>query len=269
MLNRYNLIDNVRNKKPLVHHITNYVTVNDCANITLEIGASPVMADEINEVKDFVRIASSLVINIGTINQRTFESIIEAGKEANQNAVPVILDPVGVGASQFRNDVIKKIIETIKLTCIRGNVSEIRFLAGLSSQTRGVDASINDEMNLDDTMVMAQQLASKLDCVIVISGAIDVVACNDSVTTISNGQPIMGQVTGTGCMLTSLLGSFIGANNDSVFNASIEAVLSMGIAGDIACQESFVDGNASFKMALHDAISNMNSAKLEARAKVK
>ena len=135
-----NLLENVRERAPLVHHITNYVTVNDCANITLSIGASPVMADDINEVEAMTSIASSLVINIGTLNSRTVECMIKAGKKANEVGIPVILDPVGAGATPYRTKVAKTIMDNIELAVIRGNLSEIKTLYGINTKTKGVDS---------------------------------------------------------------------------------------------------------------------------------
>ena len=139
-----NLLNEVRNKKPLVHNITNYVTVNDCANILLAIGASPIMADDIKEAADITKISSALVINIGTLNERTIESMIASGKKANELNIPVIFDPVGAGASEFRNETTKKILEEVKISVLRGNMSEIKFISGLESSTKGVDASESD-----------------------------------------------------------------------------------------------------------------------------
>lgn len=138
------LLNRLKNKKPLIHNITNYVTVNDCANILLAIGASPIMADDLKESADITSIASALVINIGTLNERTIESMIASGKKANELNIPVVLDPVGAGASSFRNETTKRILEEIKISVLRGNMSEIKFIAGLESETKGVDASESD-----------------------------------------------------------------------------------------------------------------------------
>ena len=134
------LLNRLKNKKPLIHNITNYVTVNDCANILLAIGASPIMADDLKESADITSIASALVINIGTLNERTIESMIASGKKANELNIPVVLDPVGAGASSFRNETTKRILEEIKISVLRGNISEIKFIAGLESEKKGVDA---------------------------------------------------------------------------------------------------------------------------------
>jgi hydroxyethylthiazole kinase len=261
------LLNKVRELKPLVHHITNYVTANDCANITLEIGASPVMADAIGEAADIASIAGALVLNIGTLNENTIPSMIAAGKAANAKGIPVIFDPVGAGASKLRNDTTLMITNEIKLSVLRGNNSEIRFIAGLRSQTKGVDASENDIAGADSTGQMAKDLANKLGCVVVISGAIDIISDGKKIFFIENGHPMLCDQTGTGCMCSSLIGSFCGAVPDDPFTAAITAMLCMGIAGEIAFKKAGKLGNGSFRIALHDAISLMDDRTLEKKAK--
>ena len=259
------LLTKVRETAPLVHHITNYVTVNDCANITLGIGAAPVMADAIGEASDIAAIASSLVLNMGTLNDRTIASSLAAGKSANARGVPVIFDPVGAGASQLRNDTVAAFTSELQLSVIRGNISEIRFVAGLSSGTRGVDASAADSSDIDSVCQMAAALASRLRCVVVVSGATDVVADGSRLLLIENGHPMLSRLTGTGCMCTSLIGSFCGAAGDA-FSGAAAAMLCMGIAGEIAFERSGALGNGSFHTALHDAISLMDAPTLERKA---
>ncbi len=156
MKNKYAaLVDQVREKKPLVHHITNYVTVNDCANVTLAIGASPIMADALQEAADIAAAASALVLNLGTLNERTIPSLFAAGRAANKAGVPVVLDPVGAGASKLRNETAARILEEVRIRVLRGNISEIRFLAGLKSATKGVDASEDDLQSSADARTTA------------------------------------------------------------------------------------------------------------------
>ncbi|MDR0316764.1 MAG: hydroxyethylthiazole kinase [Treponema sp.] len=260
------LLKKVRENKPLVHHITNYVTVNDCANITLAIGASPVMADAIEEAADISAIAQALVLNMGTLNARTVASMIAAGKSANKKGIPVVFDPVGAGASSFRNETAALIIKEIKLGVIRGNISEIRFVAGLGSQTKGVDASESDLAggNAGQT---AKELAQKLGCVVVVSGAVDTVSDGTKIILVENGHPMLGNLTGTGCMCSSLIGSFCGAAPDELLYASATAMMSMGIAGELAYTHAGQKGNGSFRAALHNAISLMDGQTLEKKAK--
>lgn len=265
-------LNELKEKTPLVHHITNYVTVNDCANITLAIGASPVMADDINEVKDMVSIASSLVLNIGTLNSRTIESMLEAGKKANELNIPVILDPVGAGATSYRTNTAKRIISEIKLAVVRGNLSEIKTLSGIKTQTKGVDASEDICQNLDELIEekkTAKELAVKLNTVVAITGAVDIITDGNILYTVENGHKIMSKVTGTGCMCTSLIGSYLGAGQDHLLSA-LAGVTSMGIAGEIAYENLNKDyeGTGSLKVRILDAIYNLCEDELVKRGKI-
>ncbi|MCL2576674.1 MAG: hydroxyethylthiazole kinase [Defluviitaleaceae bacterium] len=262
-----NLLEQVREKKPLVHHITNYVTVNDCANVTLGIGASPVMADAIEEAADISAISSAVVLNIGTLNERKNQSMIAAGKSANAKGIPVVLDPVGVGASKFRNDTVARLIDEVKLTVLRGNISEIKFMAGLDAETKGVDASESDTVNVDDAGQIAKGLAKKLNCVVVISGATDIVSDGNKIVYIENGHQMLGNLTGTGCMCSSLIGSFCGALPEDSLYATVAAMVCMGTAGEIAYEKVGHLGGGSFHVVLHDAISKMDAETFERRAK--
>ncbi|MDR1944468.1 MAG: hydroxyethylthiazole kinase [Synergistaceae bacterium] len=260
------IADEVREKKPLVHHITNYVTVNDCANITLAVGASPIMADSLEEAGDIAAVSSSLVLNIGTLNGRTIESMIEAGRVANKNGAPVVFDPVGAGASKFRNETAARILNEVKIGVLRGNISEIRFLAGLSSSTKGVDASEGDERG--DASRVASDLARKLGCVVAVTGAVDTISDGSRVFLVENGHPALSGVTGTGCMCSSLVGSFCGAAPESVFAGAVSALLAMGISGEIAFERTQGAGSGSFHIAIIDAASRLNSETLSGRAKL-
>jgi hydroxyethylthiazole kinase len=261
------LLNKVRESKPLVHHITNYVTVNECANITLAIGASPVMADAIDEAADIASIAGALVLNMGTLNERTIPSMIAAGKSANAKGIPVVFDPVGAGASKLRNDTAAAITSEIKLSVLRGNISEIRFIASLCSETKGVDASENDIAGADSAGQTAKDLANKLGCVVVISGAVDTVSDGKKIVFIENGHPMLANQTGTGCMCSSLIGSFCGAVSNDPFSAAAAAMLCMGIAGELAYKKAGQFGNGSFRTALHDAVSCMSVETMEKMAK--
>jgi hydroxyethylthiazole kinase len=262
------LITKTREVRPLVHHITNYVTVNDCANVTLEIGASPVMADELMEVEDIVAIASAVVLNMGTLNARTIESIIAAGKAANKKGIPVVFDPVGAGASKLRNDTAKRVINDVKLAVLRGNISEIKFVAGLQSSTKGVDASDSDSTSSQDAGDIAKNLAKKLGCVVVISGATDAISNGERVTLVENGHVMMGNQTGTGCMCSSVIGSVCGASPTHIYDSAVAAMLAMSVAGEIAYANAGKLGNGNFRAALHDEISKIDAKTIEKRAKV-
>ncbi len=266
------IIDTVREKKPLVHHITNYVTVNDCANITLAIGAAPVMADDIDEVAEIVSIASSLVINIGTLNKRTIESMVAAGKKANERGTPVILDPVGAGASVLRTETAARLIQEVKFAVIRGNVSEIKTLSKGTGSTRGVDANESDanaDNYLDYTAQLAIDFAKKTGSVIAVTGVIDVISDGVKTYFIKNGHPMMAGVTGTGCMCTSLVGSCCGATEDHT-EAAVSAVAAMGLAGEKAfkrVQEAGL-GSGSFRSFIIDETSLLTGDMLQQGGKI-
>jgi len=233
------IFDDVKRIKPLVHHITNYVTANDCANIVLAIGASPVMADDPEEVEEIVSLSRALVINLGTLNKRTVESMLRAGKKANELGIPVILDPVGAGATLFRSGVAEKIIRDVKLAVIRGNMSEIKAIAGLGSSTRGVDASekdINISKNLQYAKNVSEGLSEKLGCVVAITGIVDTVSDSRKTVFIRNGDKMFSSVTGTGCMCTSLIGTFC-AVCDNYLTAASAGILALCISGEKAIEK--------------------------------
>jgi hydroxyethylthiazole kinase len=243
----------VRAKNPLVHHLTNYVTANDCANMTLAIGASPVMASDPAEAEDMVCAAAALVLNIGTLDSRCLDVMLAAGKKAASLGIPVILDPVGVGATPFRTASAERIIREVPLAVIRGNMAEIRQLTGLEANIKGVDSASGDS----DGQSVAQSLSRQLGCVVAITGKTDIVAWRHAVCRIGNGHPLLARVTGTGCMATSLIGCCLGAA-DGPFIAAITGIMAMGIAGELA-QASLrpEDGIGTFRMRLFDAVGNM------------
>ncbi|MBP1679844.1 MAG: thiM [Proteobacteria bacterium] len=240
----------LQNKRALIHHITNYVTVNDCANVVLAIGASPIMADELSEVEEMVGICDALVLNIGTANERTITSMLKAGKAANAKGIPVVLDPVGVGATAFRRQSVAKLMDTISFSVIRGNMAEIKTIAGLKAKSAGVD-SLEEE---SDGAKIALNLAKKLGCVIAITGKIDVVSDGTLCYTLQNGDMALTQVTGTGCMSTSLIGSFIGASNNA-FASALAGILTMSISGELAEKSK---GIGSFHTSLINRIGQMD-----------
>lgn len=265
------LLNRLKNKKPLIHNITNYVTVNDCANILLAIGASPIMADDLKESADITSIASALVINIGTLNERTIESMIASGRKANELNIPVLLDPVGAGASSFRNETTKRILEEIKISVLRGNMSEIKFIAGLESETKGVDASESDlKSDSDEGVRVAKSLAKRFNCTVAITGVCDIVSDGEKSVTIENGTKMLSNVTGTGCMTTALVGGYLGAceTKEDLFIAAISGIVSMGICGEIAEERAGNIGLGSFHMAIIDAVSNLDEDILLNRNKI-
>jgi len=255
-------LDAVREKNPLIHHITNYVTVNDCANMTLALGASPVMADDPAEAADMAAISSALVINIGTLNVRTVESMLAAGRKANGKGIPVIFDPVGCGATRMRTETAKRLAEEIRFTVVRGNISEIGALCGMSSHTKGVDATAADaEMDA----AVAGKAAEDLRCVAVITGAVDTVTDGTRLIRIGNGVPEMARLTGTGCMCTSAVASFCAAAEGNFLEAAAAAVIAMGLCGEKAWQASTGLGN--FHACIFDAAGKLDGPALEKGAK--
>lgn len=260
-------LENVKMKSPLIHNITNYVTVNDCANIVLACGASPIMADDKDEVEEITAICGGLNINIGTLNRRTIEAMVLAGKKANGLGHPVVLDPVGAGASALRTDTAKRLLDEIGFTVIRGNISEIKTLAGTFAATQGVDANVADkatEENLDGAIAFAKAFAKKKGAVIAITGAIDIVCDAKKAYVIRNGHAMMAAITGTGCQLSALTAAYITANPDDTLGAAAAAVCAMGLAGEIAhARLTELDGNSSYRNYIIDAIYNMTPEQLE------
>ncbi len=261
----YGILEKIKEKKPLIHHITNYVTANDCANIVLAMGGSPIMADDPNEVVEMVSIASALVLNTGTLNGRTIDSFIIAGKRANALNIPVVLDPVGVGATNLRNSTVEKIVREVSLSVIRGNMSEIKNIYGINSLTKGVDSIDN---TLDGGQEIATSLAKKLNCVVAITGAVDIISNGKKTFFIKNGHEILSNITGTGCMSSSLIGLCCGAGENTLYGA-IAGIMIMGISGENAknrLKES--EGLGSFKVYLMDAVSKFSKDDIKERGKL-
>ncbi|TZE81135.1 hydroxyethylthiazole kinase [Calorimonas adulescens] len=257
------LLNRIRGRKPLVHHITNIVTVNDCANITLAIGGLPVMAHAIEEVEEMVAASQALVLNIGTLTREQVDAMIMAGRTANSLGIPVILDPVGAGATAMRTESAKRIMRELRLSVIKGNIAEIGILAGAGGKIRGVEA----EGGHGD-VGSYKRLAMDNGCIIAASGVTDIITDGKRVAYVDNGHPMMGTITGTGCMLTSVVGCFCGAESD-YFDATVAAFASFGLAGELAAAHQEVNGPGSFRAAFFDEIYNLTEEKLKAGKKVK
>ena len=255
--------ENVKTKTPLVHNITNYVTVNDVANVLLACGGSPIMADDIDDVEDITSICGGLNINIGTLNKNTIPSMLAAGKKANELGHAILLDPVGAGASRLRTET--------ALMLLNENISEIKTLAFGSDSTKGVDADVADavtEDTLDQAVDFVKKLAGKLGCIIAVTGAIDLVADADICYVIRNGRPEMGKITGTGCQLSGLMTAYLTANQDDKLEAAATAVILMGVAGEVGyANMEPTDGNSTYRNRIIDAIYNMDADKLCSMAK--
>ena len=264
-------LENVRKNVPLVHNITNYVTVNDVANVLLACGGSPIMSDEPEDVEDITAICGGLNINIGTLNQRSIEGMFRAGRKAQELGHAILLDPVGAGASKLRTDTAVKLMDEIKFTVIRGNISEIKTLALGSGTTKGVDADVADAVTdetLDNAVRFVKDFAKKTGSIVAITGAIDLVGDGERCFVIRNGRPEMGKITGTGCQLSGLTTAFVVANPDNKLEAVAAAVCTMGLAGEIGwsrMQEG--DGNSTYRNRIIDAIFNMDKETLEKGAK--
>lgn len=237
----------IREKSPLVHNITNYVVMNNTANALLSVGASPVMAHAVEEVKDITSISSSLVVNMGTLSPKWVDAMEMAMKAAHELEKPVVFDPVGVGASPYRTDTAQRIIDTYRPSVIRGNASEIMVLAKNSHRTKGVDSTQDSENAIN----AAQELSKKLNNTIVVSGAVDYIVTNELIDQVTNGSPLMAKVTGMGCTATSIIGSCI-AVEPNYHQASLSAMEIMGQAGTIAEKKS--DGPGSFQVNFIDAL---------------
>lgn len=266
-----NCLDNVRKNVPLVHNITNYVTVNDVANVLLACGGSPIMSDEPDDVADITSICGGLNINIGTLNKRSIEGMFIAGKKANELNHKVLLDPVGAGASALRTNTAVKLMKEIKFDVVRGNISEIKTLALGSGTTKGVDADVADtvtEDNLDSSVKFVKNFAKSINSVVAITGAIDLVSDGEKCYVIRNGEADMSKITGTGCQLSGMTTAFIVANPDNVLEAVASAVCTMGLAGEIAKTRMVEgDGNSTYRNRIIDAIYNMDGETLNKGAK--
>lgn len=264
-------LDRVRERKPIVHNITNYVTVNDVANAELACGASPIMADDPDEVADIQTFCGGLNLNIGTLNQRKAESMYIAGETARSLGHVIVLDPVGAGASRLRTETAVGLVHRLSPDAIRGNVSEIRALATGSASVKGVDAAAADavtEENLDEMIVFAKKCAAGFHTILAVTGAIDIVTDGVRCFVIRNGRGEMRKVTGTGCQLSGILTAFLAANPEDRLTAAAAAVAMMGVSGEIGwsrMQEG--DGNAAYRNRIIDAICNMDGKTLDARAK--
>jgi len=254
-------LNTVREKKPLIHNITNFVVMNYTANALLAMGASPVMAHAQNEVEDMVSLAGALVLNIGTLTDDWIDSMIKAGKKASENGTPIILDPVGSGATALRTDSAKKIIDQTRISVIRGNASEILSLRRAESKTKGVD-SIH---SVEEAAKAATVLAQELNTTLAITGPVDLVTDGKRVIRVANGHPLMGYVTGTGCTATVTIGAFLAVDTDPV-SATATALAYFGLAGEVAAQSASAPG--SFMIQMIDALYSITPEELKKGCKI-
>ncbi len=246
----------ITDERPLVQHITNWVSIYDCANITRTFGALPVMAHAFEEAADMARIASALVLNIGTLTPLLIDSMIEAGKSANEKGIPVVLDAVGVGATPLRDEKALELLENVHIDIIKGNASEIARLAGENVKTKGVESTKVEK----DLINIAKKMASGRKATVVITGVEDIVTDGNTLYIVRNGHEMMGSIVGTGCMAASVIGSFAAVEKDYA-RAAAAALVCLGIAGELAAEHS--QGPGSFKTNFYDEVYNLNREKIE------
>jgi hydroxyethylthiazole kinase len=257
----YDLLERVRQQKPVVHHLTNWVTIYDCAQIVKSLGGSPVMAHAEEEVREMAQIASALVLNIGTLTVDLVEAMKLAAHSANERVIPVILDVCGAGATRLRDEKCLELLNTVMIDVIKGNASEIARLSGQNVWTRGVDSA---EVGMD-LVPLAMKLAREREATVVVTGKVDIITDGHRTYLVSNGHEMMTHVVGTGCMAASVIGTFAGVGPDVTF-ASASALACYGIAGELAARKAA--GPASFKEALLDCLYALNAQTVQTMLKL-
>jgi hydroxyethylthiazole kinase len=252
----------LRETKPLVHQITNYVVMNETANATLALGALPVMAHARDEVEEMVAIAGALVLNIGTLSPHWVDAMLAAGRAANEQGVPVVLDPVGVGATTYRTETAKRILDEVDVAVLRGNAGEVATLVGVDAEVRGVE-SIDTG---GDPAELARTAGERLGLVASVTGPVDHVSDGETLIRVANGHPLLASITGTGCMSSAMTGCFLAVNPERPLEAAAEALVAFGIAGEDAAVEA--KGPGSFHVNLYDSLAALDPVTLDARARI-
>lgn len=252
----------LRERRPLVHQITNYVVMNETANATLALGALPVMAHAREEVEEMVALAGALVLNIGTLSPHWVDAMVLAGKAANEHGIPVVLDPVGAGATRFRTETARRLLDEMKVAVVRGNQGEIATLVGVEAEVRGVE-SIGAGAEPAD---LARAAARSLGLVAAVTGPVDHVSDGDGLLAVANGHELLTTVTGTGCMSSAVIGCFLAVARDRPCEAAAEALAAFGVAGEDAARDA--QGPGSFHVGLYDALAALDPDTLDARAKI-
>jgi len=250
----------IRERRPLVHQITNYVVMNETANATLALGALPVMAHAPQEVEEMASVAGALVLNIGTLSEPWIHGMLLAGSAANRSGVPVVLDPVGAGATRYRTETARRLLDKLEIAVVRGNAAEVATLAGRDAEIRGVESM---EAGGSD---LAQAAAEALGCVVSVTGPVDHVSDGETVLAIANGHPLLAAITGTGCMSSTVTGCFLAVDRDRPLEGAAEALVAFGVAGEDAAVGA--RGPGSFHVALYDALAALDPETLDGRAKV-
>lgn len=264
------MLTRVRERSPLIHCITNYVTANDCANLLLACGASPIMADSPDEVGDVVSLCGGLLLNMGTMSRSRLEAMLLAGERANALGIPVVLDPVGAGSSGARTEAVLTLLRTVRVSAIRSNLSELRAILGIAAPTRGVDSDPKEKItDPAETVASMKRLSDRLGVVVAVTGETDLVADREKVYKIKNGSPLLRLVTGAGCQLSALTAAFLAANPEAPTAAVSAAVSMMGVCGEIAAERMReADGNASYRNYVIDAAYRLTEQELDGRARV-
>ena len=252
----------LRDGKPLIHQITNYVVMNETANATLALGALPVMAHAREEVEEMVRLAGALVINIGTLSPHWVEAMLSAGKAANDAGVPVVLDPVGAGATSYRTDTARRILGEIGVAVLRGNAGEVATLVGVEAEVRGVESIAAT----GDPAELSRAAARQLGVVASVTGPVDHVSDGNRAIGVANGHELLSSVSGTGCMSTAITGCFLAAKPDEPLEAAAEALAAFGVAAEDAAREA--NGPGSFHVNLYDALAALDPDTLDTRVRI-
>jgi hydroxyethylthiazole kinase len=252
----------LRERKPLVHQITNYVVMNETANATLSLGALPVMAHAREEVEEMVALAGALVLNIGTLSPHWVEAMLAAGKAANEGGVPVVLDPVGAGATRYRTETARRILAEVDVAVLRGNQGEVATLVGVEAEVRGVESIAGG----GDPGELARAAAGNLGLVASVTGAVDHVSDGETVLAVANGHELLASVSGTGCMSSAITGCFLAVKRDAPLEAAAEALAAFGVAGEDAARDA--RGPGSFHVGLYDALAALDPETLDSRARI-
>lgn len=255
----------IRAENPLVHNISNIVAANFCANGLLALGASPIMAADPAEVAEVVSFSRALVINLGTLPGKTLETMVLAGQTANALGIPVLLDPVGVAAISARQQRVKALLQAVKFSAIRGNAAELAYLAGASWQPKGVDAGSGSA----DLAAVCRQLARRYQCVVMMSGAVDIVSDGEQTARLYNGTPMFPKITASGCLLSAVTGAFLAvADQHSTFQAVVESGTTYGVAGEMAAFGLKPTAYGQFQLRLLDSLAAINAEEVEKKGQV-
>jgi hydroxyethylthiazole kinase len=252
----------IRADKPLIHQITNYVVMNETANATLALGALPVMAHAVEEVEEMVGLASALVLNIGTLSAHWIEAMVLAGRAAGARGIPIVLDPVGAGATRYRTDTARGLLAELPITALRGNAGEVATLVGIEAEVRGVESIAAS----GDAAQLAREAADTLDVVAAVTGPVDHVSDGERVVAVANGHELLATVSGTGCMATAITAAFLAAKPSEPLDAAAEALVAFGVAGEDAAGDA--RGPGTFHAGLYDALAGLDPDTLDGRARV-